>query len=423
MRRLILILLLAVTLAVLIGYVAYTYGPGYVVLNFAEYTVETSFIFVAGMGALGFVLFYYLLRALSGLIHIPAYMGLKHRQRQAERSKNALVKGLIDMSEGRFEHAEKVLLKQLDPEDNSVLLNYLMAARAAQQQGAYDRRDEYLRLAHESTPSADIAIGLTQAELQLSHKQFEQALATLNHLSSVSPRHGYVKRLQARAYQQLEDWDNLGEILDDVRKMKSLDDEHYKLLELDTYRGMLKASIKAVDGDRTEQTWKKLPKHLKANGELILLYARYLQTQKKDSEAEGILRNYLSDSWSSELACLYSDLQVDDSKRQLETAETWLHNQPRNATLLMILGKLCLKCELWGKARSYFETSIGIQPVAEAYLKLAQLLEEKMDEQDRAAEMYQKGLEVVVEAQRNSGAGTDRPSGRSRTPQLKVIQS
>ena len=91
------------------------------------------------------------------------------------------------MSEGRFEQAEKILLKQVSHSDTE-LLNYLMAARSAQQQGAYDRRDEYLRLAHKAMPSADIAIGITQAELQLSHNQYEQALATLNHLSSIAPK-------------------------------------------------------------------------------------------------------------------------------------------------------------------------------------------------------------------------------------------
>lgn len=423
MKRLIILLLTAITLAVMIGSLAYYYGPGYVVFNFAEYTIETSFIFMVGLFVISFIIFYYSLRFLSGLLRIPAYMSLKHRQRQAERSKNALVKGLIEMSEGRFEHAEKVLLKQLNEDDNSALLNYLMAARAAQQQGAYDRRDEYLRLAHESTPSADIAIGLTQAELQLSHKQFEQALATLNHLSSVSPRHSYVKKLQSRAYQQLEDWDSLSQILDDVRKLKSLDDTQFKQLELDAYLGMLKTSIRNVDGDKVEQIWRKLPKHLKSSAELLALYTAYLQQQKKDTEAETLIRNYLSDTWHDDLAYRYSELNGSDCKRQLETAETWLHNQPRNALLLLILGKLCLKCELWGKARNYFETSISIKPLAEAYLKLAQLLEDKMDEHDAAEQMYQQGLSVAVAAQLESKCIDITPTSRSRTPQLKVIQS
>ena len=40
----------------------------------------------------------------------------------------------------------------------------MAAARAAQELGAYDRRDEYLRLAHDTTPDAEVAIGIVQAE-------------------------------------------------------------------------------------------------------------------------------------------------------------------------------------------------------------------------------------------------------------------
>jgi hypothetical protein len=36
-------------------------------------------------------------------------------------------------------------------------------------------------------PSADVAVSLTQAELQLADHQLEQALATLKHLRSVAP--------------------------------------------------------------------------------------------------------------------------------------------------------------------------------------------------------------------------------------------
>ena len=415
MKRLILTILLATVLATIIGVTAYYNGPGYVVFSFIDYTVETSFIFVLGSLAVSFFVFYYFLRIVSRLWNLPGYMGRRHTERQSERSKNAVIKGMIEMSEGRFEQAEKIFIKHAGLSDTS-LLNYLMAARSAQQSGAYERRDEYLRLAHESTPSADMAIGLTQAELQLSHKQFEQALATLNHLSSVSPKHGYVKKLQARVYQQLGDWEHLWPILEDVRKMKAMDDAQLEKMEVEACIGRLENSIKQLDG---EKNWQQLPKRLKSNAELITLYASYLCRQNKDDEAEVLLRNYLSTRWRDELALLYSNLSVTDCKKQLETAETWLHGQSRNATLLLVLGKLCLNCQLWGKARSYFESSIGIKPMAETYLKLALLLEEKMEAPEEAQKMYQSGLLNAVNGEAPLAIRT---GGDNVRPLLKVIQ-
>ena len=421
MKRFIFAILLAIVLSVIIGVTAFYNGAGYVVFSFAEYTVETSFIFMIGFLAASFFIFYYLIRVISSLLYIPNYMSSRHTARQAERVKNALVKGLIEMSEGRFEQAEKILIKHAGTSDTS-LLNYLMAARASQQLAAYDRRDEYLRLAHEVTPSADMAIGLTQAELQLSHKQFEQALATLNHLCSVSPKHGYVKKLQARVYQQLEDWDSLGPVLEDVRKMKAIEETQLEKDEIQAYYGMLKSSIKHVDGDKTERIWQKVPKRLKTNSELIYVYCRFLLKQNKQEEAEVLIRNKLSNDWTDELAMLYSNLVVGDSIKQLETAETWLHGHSRNAVLLLVLGKLCLNCQLWGKARSYFESSIGIKPTAEAYLKLAELLDNKMDEHEEAQKMYQLGLLNAVDSQAESTSMALPRDIKSDRPMLKVIQ-
>ncbi|VAW65774.1 Uncharacterized protein EC-HemY in Proteobacteria (unrelated to HemY-type PPO in GramPositives) [hydrothermal vent metagenome] len=419
MKRLILTMLLVLLLATALGVIAYYNGPGYVIFSYIDYTVEISFISAAGFIVAGFFVFYYVLRMLSWFLHFPGYMGNRHTQRRSERAKNAVIKGMIEMSEGRFEQAEKIFIRQVGLGDTS-LLNYLMAARSAQQSGAYDRRDEYLRLAHESTPSADIAIGLTQAELQLNHKQFEQALATLNHLSSVSPKHGYVKKLLARVYQQLGDWDHLCPILEDVRKMKALDNTQLEKMEIEACTGRMQESLRKVDGEKTEKIWQQLPKHLKTNAEIITLYCGYLIKQKKDDEAEVLLKNYLSNHWRDEHALLYSNLSVSDEQKQLETAETWLHNQSRNAVLLLVLGKLCLNCQLWGKARSYFESSIGIKPMAESYLKLALLLEEKMEAPEEAQKMYQSGLLHAVNGE--SPLATGSGGHNAGRPLLKVIQ-
>lgn len=412
---------MAVVLAVAIGLAAYYNGQGYVAISFADYTFETTFVFVMGVIALSFVIFYYFLRVFSRLLYFPSYMNLRKYKRHENRVKGALVKGLIEMSEGRFEQAEKILIKHASASDTS-LLNYLMAARSAQQQAAYDRRDDYLRMAHKATPSADIAIGLTQAELQLSHKQFEQALATLNHLSTVSPKHGYVKKLLARVYRQLNDWDNLGPVLKEVRKLKALDEDTLEEKEIEAFYGMLLNSIKQVDGEKTENIWQQIPKRLKMNAGLVRIYCSYLIKQNKENEAAILIRSQLSDNWSNELALMYSDLRVSDGVKQLESAETWLRNQSRNAILLLVLGKLSLTAQLWGKARSYFETSIGIEPSAEAYLKLAELLDNKMDEQEEAQKMYRLGLLSAVDSQFDNNETASVNDGWLNKPLLKVIQ-
>ena len=424
MKRLLLAFSVAITLAVAIGLVAHYYGPGYVVFSFSDISVETSFIFMLGFLAVTFFLFHYLIRVISMFLRIPDYLGLRYSHRQAEKSRNALVKGLIEMSEGRFAQAEKILLKQVGHSDTA-LLNYLIAARSAQQQGAYERRDEYLRLAHESTPSADVAIGITQAELQLAHQQYEQALATLNHLSSIAPKHGYVKKLQARVYQQLGDWENLQQLLDDVKKSKLVNEDKLREIELDTYSGLLNYSIKRNDLQATRQAWQKIPKKLKNNAELLKIYICYLINNQAHDEAEPLIRNYLGNHWRESMVLLYSQINTSNPQQQLETAETWLREHSRSAALLLALGKLCIKSKLWGKARNYLESSLGIKPIAETYLQLATLLQEKMEEPEKAQDYYKLGLELAITEQygnSNCMSSDTLPALNDKAPVLKVIQ-
>ena len=92
--------------------------------------------------------------------------------------------------------------------------------------------------------------------------------------------------------------------------------------------------------------------------------------------------------------------------------------------LLTVLGKLCIKQGLWGKARSYLETGINIKPTAEACLLLARLLEEKMDEKDKAQSLYQQGLDVAINQHPfdDIAASLNTTSTKGQAPSLKIIQ-
>ena len=62
------------------------------------------------------------------------------------------------------------------------------------------------------------------------------------------------------------------------------------------------------------------------------------------------------------LLAIYSECLGADVRQQLERAENWLAQHPRDAVLLLTLGRLCAHQGLWGKARSYLEASLSIEP-------------------------------------------------------------
>jgi HemY protein len=81
--------------------------------------------------------------------------------------------------------------------------------------------------------------------------------------------------------------------------------------------------------------------------------------------------------------------------RQLRRAEGWLAAHGDDADLLLTAAKLCLRNELWGKARSYLETVLSIRPTPAAYQEYGRLLTQ-LGEGDAAAQAYRAGLGLVT---------------------------
>jgi HemY protein len=84
---------------------------------------------------------------------------------------------------------------------------------------------------------------------------------------------------------------------------------------------------------------------------------------------------------------------------QIEQAEEWLKAHHDDAGLMLTLGKLCLHQELWGKAQSYLDASISLQPSREAYHALAHLAE-KQRKPDDAFKYYQLATQLESSAQK-----------------------
>ena len=70
----------------------------------------------------------------------------------------------------------------------------------------------------------------------------------------------------------------------------------------------------------------------------------------------------------------YGEHDFSASPQQLLVAESWLMERPANSNLLLSLGRICMRNELWGTAKEYYEASIKITPCAEAYGELSRLL-------------------------------------------------
>jgi HemY protein len=368
-------------------------NPGYVLIGIGNWSVETSLIvFLVGL-ILGFYLLYLFFRFLGWLIRLPSQVKSRSRNIKFNRSQDALIAGLVGSAEGKWEQAEKILIKHAS-HSGAPLLHYLTAARAAQSRGAYDKRDEYLKKASAQAPGSDVAIGLTQADLHFSANQFDKALETLIKLHSIDATHAGVLKLMHQTYQRLGDWQGLRKLLPSLNKNKILMETEIKKLEVEAFGGLLNQTIKQGNINEMRLLWTEIPNHIKKNPAVAAIYFAAMIKSALGVEIENELVEVLTINWDETLLLLFGSMPTTDVRKQLETAEAWLPHHQKDGVLLTILGKLSFKCQEYDKAEDYLNKSIAIDPNVQAYRVLGDLYSVQ-GEEHKANKCYKQGLELA----------------------------
>jgi len=361
--------------------------PGYVAINFRGYLVEMSVPVLLGLSVL-LVFSVWLIRR---LVQAPKRLGEAAGRYRSGRAGQKLTRGMIEVAEGNFARGEKLLARAASTSDTP-LFNYLQAARAAHLQGKDERRDEWLKLAYEHTPEAANAVLLTQAELQLDREQYEQALATLRRIEENSKDHSYALALLGRLYFRLKDWSHLAEILPRLQKQGRVEQDR---LDKWAMRVHTENFANAADGEAVIAEWKSVSKRLRAETALLDVYYMGLMRVGLHDKAERDLTTALKAEWRAPLVRLFGLVEGVEPSKQLKRAEGWLAKYGDDVDLLLAAARLCLRNELWGKARSYLETVIALRPTPEAYQEYGRLLTQ-LGETDAAADAYRQGLGMVA---------------------------
>ncbi len=372
------------------------FEPGFVLLQYGGWSLETSLVIFTVGFLIVLVASYIVLRSTVLLKQAPQRLAAWTSEQRHKRAGRALTRGLITLEEGRWAEAERLLVRHASNSDTP-LLHYLAAARAAQKQNESERRDNYLRLAHETTEGADVAVGVVQAELQLATGQKEQALATLQHLREVSPKHPYVLQLLQQLYSDMNQWQSVQEVLPDLRKRHVLAASDMKALSSDATEGQLQSALAKQDWTLMASIWQKLPNKARQTEALLNPYVSGLIQQGDEGLAVKLLEGSLQKQWSDSLVYQFGLLlHGDDLLRRLATAEKWLKGREDNPWLLLSLGRLAQANELWAKSEEYLRSSIDNGARGETYQALAEVLASDGKE-ELVADMYKQGLAVMLE--------------------------
>lgn len=400
MKRVAIVVIVLLVIAGLIGW-AVVQDAGYVLISYDRFRYESSFWVFVGLIACLWLLALVLHWVLGLLYASGALANPWSRRHRARRVAKASRMGLKELAEGQWTPALGHLRTAAE-HDHQPLVHYLGAARAASELGDIEQSDELLRKAKEREPEAALAVGLTQAQLQIARGQYVEARESLSALHSEHPRHPHVLTLLQQLYVQLQDWPALCRLMPELRKHRVLPPARLDELELLAWTAALEQAGQPPLADQDarqalNQQWQAVPGKLRNEPLVVRAYADGLRRTGSEEKAEEVLYAALKRQFDDRLVERYGLVSGRDPSRQLGHAEAWLKTHPENAELLLALGRLSLRNELWGKARDYFEASLRLEHRAETCAELARLLAQ-LGDSERSNRLFQQGLGLAGES-------------------------
>jgi HemY protein len=333
---------------------------------------------------------YFAVRLALRVWRAPRELGEKLAERRSRSAGKRLTRGLMHLSEGDWARSERLLTRNIDSGE-APLANFLMAARAAQQRGAIERRNELLQQAFETLPDAEMAIRMTQAQLQFENDEHEAVVGTLRRVLDAQPDNPVAAGLLARTYRALDDAPALLDLLPKLARAE-LDPRERDAIA----RYALEAAEQSSDFDqaRLDTLWNSMAAQLRERTALRVWRARALTAVDAGETAESELRNALKRDWQPDLVAVYGEIRTANVSRQLKQAESWLKDRPEDPVLLAAAARLCMASELWGKARSYLESSLALAAEPGAYALYGQLLNQ-LGEESAASDAFRQGLSLA----------------------------
>ncbi|MGL6045845.1 MAG: heme biosynthesis HemY N-terminal domain-containing protein [Vogesella sp.] len=387
-------------LAVLIG-LASTLNTGYAILFVPPYRMEVSFNLLIIAVVVLVLVAYAVLRLLGLAANLPQEVRTFQRQKKLRASRHALREAAISLFEGRYQRAEREALKSIDDEyaDENRALALMIAARSAASVGDNAKRDGYLSRLESMPQRIQLARHMVEAQIRMDAKQPLEALAAIERARAISSNLTSALRLELKIRMLLKQPEQVLQITEKLLKADALEAEQARRYRLAAYRQQLVG----LGSEREVRDWlKRIPGVEKQNPDLVVDISRHLIALDTYPLAAELIATALSDEEQAtpelarELGMLAEHI---DSQRRLtlmRDAENWLKSRPRDHMLLLALGRLALAEQLWGKAQSYLEASVSMQPTLCAHAELSKLFA-TLGKDDKAAQHQALALKIALQ--------------------------
>jgi HemY protein len=368
-------LLLIAALAAVLSLVA-IHNDGYALFVLPPWRVELSLNLLLILALTGFFLLYLLLRGLAALFVLPVSVREYRVRRAREHADSALRDAVMMALEGRYSRALR-LAEIAYSAGHAPLLSALVA-----QQAAHGMRDQHRETVwrdrarqHEDKKNMGARL-MVEAGIAADNRDFQTARDLLEQFARSDGRHVAALRLALRVYQGLGQWRDVERVVRQLEKHRAMTPEQAAPLRQRAQREMIaELQHRGETSGQLERFLRGLSDVDRLEPRLVLHAAPLLIEANNHPEAARLIEDALDVRWDSDLVAAYGDCG-GDTLAYIANAERWLHAHPHDAKLLLTLGRLCRRQQLWGKAQSYLDASLATQTSRWTHLELAALLDQ-----------------------------------------------
>lgn len=311
-----------------------------------------------------------------------AYSWFSFRKRNRARKQTRLA--LMKLAEGDFKQVEKLMSRNADYAEQPVV-NYLIAAEAAQQRGDELRVQQHLERAAELADTNQLPVEITRTRILLAQNENYAARTAVDELLNQAPRHPEVLRLAETAYTRTGAWQALLDIIPSMQKIALHNDDRLDRLKKEAYIGIMgqKMSENGCDGLKT--WWKAQPRKIQHDNALRVVLAEHLIECNDPDTAQTIILDGLKRQYDERLVLLLPRLKQTDANVILKVLNSLIKQHGPTPLLNSTLGQIAMQQGQWVQAETAFRAALKQRPDVHDFAWLADTLDKQKKREESAA--------------------------------------
>ncbi|MEX0561489.1 protoheme IX biogenesis protein HemY [Raoultella terrigena] len=368
---------------------------GYVLIQTDNYNIETSVTGLAIVLILTMVVLFAIEWLLRRIFRTSAHTRGWFVGRKRRRARKQTEQALLKLAEGDYQQVEKLMAKNADHAEQPVV-NYLLAAEAAQQRGDEARANQHLERATELAGDDLIPVEIARVRLQLARNENHAARHGIDKLLEITPRHPEVLRLAEQAYTRTGAWHSLLDIIPSMAKANVSDEEHRAALEQQAWIGLMDKTLADRGSEGLREWWKNQSRKTRGQVALQVAMANLLIESDDHDTAQRIIIDGLKKQYDDRLVMLIPRLKTNNPEQLEKVLRQQIKAVGDRPLLWSTLGQSLMRHGEWQEASIAFRAALKQRPDAFDYAWLADTLD-RLHQPEEAATLRRDGLLLTLQ--------------------------